>query len=267
MKKVLRQLQDFGLTHNEASVYLAALTLSSDSVQAIAKQAKINRVTAHGIIDALIERGYLKIEQSGKRRQIVAYSPVKLYDIVTRREDEVKNQVRMLETLVPELKKKHKQNKPNKTNLVYYEGEEGLKNWATDALETEGELLEWTKIESFTSRFSDYLKRFYFPEKFKRQIPTRFIFLDTPEARKYVQENYVDNKQAPPMKARFIPKEQFETPGFIAIYNNKFTIAVPKEMRAVSVEDELIADAQRRIWEFGWLHATDEVQNKSYPLD
>lgn len=45
-----------------------------------------------------------------------------------------------------------------------------MKNWASDALATEGELLEWAKIEEFAERFEDYLKDVYFPQKKKLQF-------------------------------------------------------------------------------------------------
>ena len=259
------QLEKFGLSENEARVYLACLELGPSSVQNIANKSKLNRVTAYGIIDSLIKNGFLREERIKNKRKIAAYSPTKLYDVVTRREVEVKKQIQLLDVLVPELKQKiGKENE--KTNIIYYEGEEGMKNFASDALEAKGELLEWTKIESFTEKFDKYLHSYYYPEKFKRQIPTRFIFLDTPKAHKYFQERYIDNPKSPPAKARFIPQDLFDTPGFMVIYNDRYSIALPQEMRAVTVVDAMIADAQRKIWDFGWLHAKDEMLNKAYPL-
>jgi sugar-specific transcriptional regulator TrmB len=259
-----QELRKFGLTANEVKVYLACLELAPESVQNISRKAKLNRVTVYGLIEGLTQKGFLREEQVKNKRKISAYSPVKLYDIVTHREDEVKRQVVQLETLVPELKKRAKAAQ-TKTNIIYYEGEEGLKNWASDALETKGELLEWAKIESFSKRFDKYLQTYYFLEKARRKIPTRFIFIDTREAREYVKVNYVDRPGAPPMKARFISRELFDTPGYMLVFNDRFSLALPKEMRAVTVIDPIIADAQKKIWEFGWAYAKNEVENKPYP--
>ena len=261
---LIKELQQFGLSKNEASIYLACLELGPESVQAIAKKAKLNRVSAYSIIEALVTKGFLREERVKGKRKIGAYSPTKLYDVVTRREEKLKRQIQQLDSLVPELKTLGA-NKKEETNMIYYEGEEGLENWASDALETKGELLEWTKIESFSKPFKNYLERHYYPTKFKRQIPTRFIFLDTPEAREYVKKRYM-NEKASPMKARFIDPKQFETPGFMVIFNDRVSVALPKELRAVTVVDSLIANTQRSIFEFGWLHAKDEMQNKPYPL-
>jgi hypothetical protein len=273
---IIEQLQQFGLSENEARVYSACLSLGGDSVQHIAQEAKLNRVTAYGIIEGLMQRGFLREEVNGnppspglrrtKKKKIAAYPPMKLYDVLSREFDQLKRREKQLDTLIPELKQLSPV-ETRKTNVIYYEGEEGLKNWASDALETKGELLEWTKIESFSDRFDTYLHSFYYPEKFKRQIPTRFIFLDTPHAHEYFDRRYVENKKAPPAKARFIPQDLFDTPGFMVIYNDRYSIALPSEMRAVTVVDQTIADAQRKMWEFAWAHASGEVGNKEYPFD
>lgn len=262
---IIEQLQQFGLSENEARVYGASLNLGPDSVQHIAQTAQLNRVTVYGIIEGLIQRGFLREEVNGNKKKIAPYPPMKLYDVISREFDQIKRKEKHLDELIPHLKQLNSV-QTTKTNVIYYEGEEGLKNWASDALETKGELLEWTKIESFSKPFDAYLHSFYYPEKFKRQIPTRFIFLDTPEAHEYFDRRYVQNKKAPPAKARFIPKDLFDTPGFMVIFNDRYSIALPKEMRAVTVIDQTIADAQRKMWEFGWEHASGEVGNKEYPL-
>lgn len=262
---LLNDLQEFGLTNNEAKVYLAALNLGPSSVQQIARHAKLNRVSVYTIVAELIKKGFVREQVVGNKRRLAAYPPMKLYDVLGREQDRLHRLEKRLDTLVPELKASQRAVNVH-TNIIYYEGEEGLKNWASDALETKGELLEWTKIESFSKPFDQYLQSYYFPEKIKRQIPTRFIFLDTPEARLYVEEKYLSNSKAPPMKARFISPEQFEAPGFSVIFNDRYSIALPAELRAVTVVDQLVADTQRKIWEFGWIHAKDEVSNKSYPV-
>lgn len=262
---LIQQLQKFDLTENEAKVYLACLELGPESVQNISQKAKLNRVTVYGLIEGLMKKGFLCEESIKNKRKVAAYSPVKLYDVVTGREERIRRQIQVLDTLVPQLKDLTGK-QTIKTNIIYYEGHEGLKNWASDALETKGELLEWTKIEEFGKRFEEYLTSYYFPEKCKKQIPTRFIFMDTLEAREYVRKRYM-NKVAPPMKARFVPKDKFKMPGFMIIFNNRLSVALPREMRAITVIDRLVADMQREIFEFCWLNAKDEIKNRSYPLD
>lgn len=262
--RLIKELEKFDLTTNEAKLYLACLELGPESVQKISQQAKLNRVTAYGLISGLIKKGFLHEELIKNKRKVAAYSPIKLYDIATSREEQIRRQTQMLESLVPQLKELAGK-KIVKTNIIYYEGHEGLKNWASDALETKGELLEWTKIEEFDKRFEEYLTAFYFPTKCQRQIPTRFIFMDTPEAKDYLKKRYL-KPGAPPMAARFVPKEKFKMPGFMTIFNDRMSVALPREMRAITVIDQLVADMQREIFEFGWQYATGEIKNGPYPL-
>ncbi|MDO8626018.1 MAG: helix-turn-helix domain-containing protein [Candidatus Magasanikbacteria bacterium] len=264
---IFKELEKFNLTLAEAKVYVACLELGPESVQKIAGRAKQKRVSAYGLIKSLIDKGFLHEEFVKNKRCFAAFPPFKLYDIVSKHGEQVKREERALEFLVPELKEISKNPKPVKTNVIYYEGVEGLRNWASAVLDTKTEVLEWTKIEAFAKPFEDYLENFYFPQKFAKQIPTRFIFMDTSEARKYVEMKYIKNPKASPMKARFIDPKEFSSFAFMAIFDNSFSIALPEENRAVTVVDPLIAESQRRIFEFGWLHAKDEIKNKPYPPD
>jgi len=261
-----KELQQFDLTDNEASIYMAALELGLESVQHIAQKAKLNRVTTYAVIESLIEKGLLYEDRTGTRKQIVAYSPMKLWDVVNERHKRLKKQSQKLEVLVPELKKRAASQK-EKTNIQYYDGFEGMKSYSTDVLSCKGEMLEWTKIENYTSVFSEYLDEVYFPLKKERQVPTRFIFIDTPEAHAYVKERYIDDPDSPPMKARFVDKDQFDSEGSIVIYDDKYSVNIPSELKAVVIQDTIIADTQRKMFEFAWIHAKNEIVNKSYPLD
>ena len=142
------QLEAFGLTKNEADVYVAALRVGSASIQDIAEEAKLNRVTVYGVAESLMHKGFLREERVKNKRRMAAYPPMKLYDLVGRHEESVKKERGLLDALVPELKRVMGHRSAD-TNMIYYEGEEGIKNWASDALETSGELLEWTRINHF----------------------------------------------------------------------------------------------------------------------
>lgn len=264
--KIIKELEEFELSTNEAKIYLASLKLGPSSVQKIAARATMNRVTAYGIAEALIKKGFLYEVLKSKRRQIAPYPPMKLYDVLSRRQEQLRRQEHHLEKLIPLLKSVDAEN-TTETKVKYYEGNEGMKNWASDSLTSKGEVLEWTtKIELFAERFNDYLDAYYFPMKTKLQIPSRFIFLDTPENRMFIKKRYFDPPDAPPVKVRFLDEKSLDNSGFVVIYNDCLSIAVLDQLRAVSVNDPLIANAQRKIFEFGWLNAKDELQNKEYPF-
>ncbi len=75
MSQLIKQLQEFDLSDSEARLYLACLELGPESVQNIAKLSKLNRVTAYGVIDSLIKKGFLHEVMEKNKRKIAAYSP------------------------------------------------------------------------------------------------------------------------------------------------------------------------------------------------
>ncbi|MBI2426716.1 MAG: hypothetical protein HYV34_02620 [Candidatus Kerfeldbacteria bacterium] len=259
-----QQLTKYGLTETEATVYVAALTVGPASAQEIAEKAEMHRVTTYGIIKDLLKKGFMREERIGKRRKFSAYPPMKLWDIVSQQQERLKKQMAELELLVPKLKSLTKEEKGT-TKVLYYEGYEGLTSYSTDVLHCKGEMLEWTRIENYASVFDRYLDEVYFPLKKKLQVPTRFLFIDTPDAHAYIKKRYIDDPDAAPMKARFVPREQFDCEGFIVIYDDKYSVNIPRELRAVVIQDPIIADTQRKMFEFAWMHAKNQVQNKEYP--
>lgn len=263
---ITKQLLQFGLSENEALVYTTCLSLGPASVQQIAQKANLNRVTVYGIVEHLTQKGFLHEAVEGNKRKIVAYSPTKLWDIIEERHKQLERQTALLRRLEPSLKAITKESQTG-TNISTYEGYEAMKSYTSDVLTCEDEILEWTRIENYTSRFTKYLNEIYFPRKKKLQIPTRFLFIDTPKARKFIQERYLDDPTSSPMKARFVDQATFDIEGFVVIYNNKYSINIPSKMRAIVIEDDVIADTQRKLFELAWQCARDEIQNRPYPLD
>ena len=76
--KLLRALEDLGLSDGEARVYLAALTLGSASVVALARSAGLKRTTVYSIIDSLRSKGLIVPEMKGLRKVFAPEHPEKL---------------------------------------------------------------------------------------------------------------------------------------------------------------------------------------------
>src|SRR3989338_6093767 len=79
---LLKELEKFNLSPNEAKVYVACLELGPEAVQTIAARAKLNRVSAYSVIESLIAKGFLREEIIKNKRKVSAYPPMKLYDII-----------------------------------------------------------------------------------------------------------------------------------------------------------------------------------------
>ena len=61
------QLEEFGLNTKEAKIYLASLQLGPSTVQDIAKQAGVHRVSTHDILQSLIDKNLIEQTSRGKK--------------------------------------------------------------------------------------------------------------------------------------------------------------------------------------------------------
>lgn len=162
---IQKTLTELGLTDTETRVYLSMLELGADSVQNIAKGAKISRTAAYEIIKALQAKGLASTFEKGKKTFFSAEDPDKLGDYFRNRVDRMKVQLGSLDRLLPELRVLKG---GESAKVRFYTGEEGVRALfrdvgtvkATEILEVanldvvynylnENLLLDLRKIEEF----------------------------------------------------------------------------------------------------------------------
>ena len=86
--KLLGILKEIGLSEDEANVYLSTLSLGITSVLKIARATNIKRTTIYGIIDALKEKGLMRVELKGLKQFYAAENPERLEVMLERLKDE-----------------------------------------------------------------------------------------------------------------------------------------------------------------------------------
>lgn len=118
-------LMKLGLSEKEAKVYLAALELGEDTVQNIARKAKINRATTYVILEKLMKLGLMSTHQDGKRTVFVAEDPHELVNIIDEEKRTLEQRQRELETSMDQLLAIYNARK-DKPSVRYFEGADGL---------------------------------------------------------------------------------------------------------------------------------------------
>ena len=66
--KLVKILENLGLSDNEARVYLASLSLGSTTIMKIAQTAEIKRTTVYSVIDSLKQKVPAKIEKTAREK-------------------------------------------------------------------------------------------------------------------------------------------------------------------------------------------------------
>ncbi|MFH0906345.1 MAG: helix-turn-helix domain-containing protein, partial [archaeon] len=152
-------LIEFGLTKNEAKIYLAALSLGSLRVNEISKKTNILRTTTYEVLNSLIKKGVANyIIKSGVRYYTVV-NPKELITILDRKKQKIKE-------ILPELLNIQKYVENPK--VEFYEGKEGLKTILDDIIKTRPKEL----LTIGSSKVLETLE-FYFPQWIKRRVKCR----------------------------------------------------------------------------------------------
>jgi len=241
----IKPLIDLGMKAQEARVYLAAIKLGQATVSAVANEAGIQRTFVYGLLEELQKQG---IVSSAEIRGKIHYSPISLDQFQKRQFAKFEK----FEAILPELKSLEK-TVGDRPKVRFFEGAEGIKTALYDSLDTlkaGDEIIAYANAEGFYENELEFSAR-YIKERIKRKIRSRAIAADTPETRKYSDE---DEKQL--RKTILVPADQFPFTNEIDIYGNKVAImSLQGELLAIIIESESVAKTQRAIFELAWLGA------------
>ncbi|MEK9159937.1 MAG: helix-turn-helix domain-containing protein [Patescibacteria group bacterium] len=243
------KLQEFGLSEEEAQVYLTVLELGGSFASTIASKAKIARVNCYYVLESLRKRGLVTANFKGKVKFFVAEPPQVLVN-------QMEEQYQSAKKLLPELL--------SVTNALAfkpiirsYEGIDGIKTIFEQTLEAKSEVLGYTNLEALGKLLPDYLPS-YTEKLVKRRIKTRLLSPSTEEARQFIKRFYPKKYPEELVEILFVNPKEFRFENQISIYDNSAAIMSlnPDELIGVHIESAVYARTQRAVFNLAWLGAT-----------
>ncbi len=234
-------LIDLGLTENEATVYLASLSLGPTTVLNIAKAAELRRTTVYSVVEALKRKGLMHIELHGLKQLFVAEHPDKLESILDTRKN-------ALARVLPQFTALYNL-KGKESTLRYYEGLESIKTIYDTILEPMRPN-DYYLVMGDMQKFFD-MDREYFEDFFKKRVKAiknaRLIVTDNEQAR-YMQKFAKQFNH----EIRVLPKGS-ELAVDVMIVPQKVTIfSLDEPLSAVSLENKSIIEMHRQLFEIMW---------------
>jgi hypothetical protein len=258
---MIPDLQDLGFTRNEANVYLAALKLGTCSIQQLAQATGLNRITVHSIAEKFEGLQLFARSYEGKRRRVAATAPERLDILLRQKEEDLKEQKLSLKSLLPSLDDLFLRTHRG-LQVSTFRGEKGYEQMCEDILTSKAETLEYANIDALNAVIGPYIASGYLPKKFERGLPTKFLYIDTPNARNYVRSRYLDDPHSSPMEAKFVPVEEFPMDSFFVIYDDKLAIFTPATMDGLIIRDKAVTAAMRPFFSFVWNRAGAALSNR-----
>ncbi len=237
-----KKLRALGFTKKEAALYLSALESDSAPASVIAENAGLNRVSAYGILEKMVEKGWIQSIRKAETKHYSALSPEILLE-------EYKDRLSNLEKSIP-LLKSLLQPHELRPNVRFFEGIEGLKKVYRETLTSSTEICNYANSRNIRDHWPNYDQE-YVLERTKKEIFLRGLAPADEYGKKVINE---DNQCF--REIRLLPSEHFQVENEIKIYDNTTMIAsFEPHPFGILIESAPVAETQRQIFEIAWKFA------------
>jgi len=234
-------LEELGLSHAEAKIYLTLLELGTSKTGQIILSAKLQSSTVYHVLQSLIEKGLVSYILNGKIKYYQAESPEVFLLFLEEKK------LKFVEVL-PVLKEKEKLGKTRQSARVY-EGIKGLKTAFNDILTSlkSGDEYYFFQVPKEKLFNKDVLLFFrsYHTKRAERGIKVKGLAVK--ESKNLVKKIFHNIKCT---RIRYV--DEF-IPHGIVIYRNKvIMLDWDKSPTAFVIESETIASSYKRFFEEKW---------------
>ena len=238
-----KNLENLGLTPNEAKIYRALLELKTASIWNISSSAGIHRRNTYDAIQRLMDRGFAFQVLAKKVLTYAPTHPDKLKELVEEKE-------RNLTSILPGLISKFE--KVSAPQAVYvYKGVCGLKNFINLILNEHKDIYgigskgTWfdKRIENFAKRAENQYKRL--------KIQSHIIFDEDLKKHKEVLEKIGGSHKFLPKK--YCGESSIDIFGdYVAIYSGVNMLGLDNDITIFILKDKTLAQDIMKWWQFMW---------------
>lgn len=242
-----QKLIALGLTENEARVYIAALELGRCTVTKIARYAGVSRTNGYNILDALGEKGMVRVSGKEPKEEYIAESPTSIVTYFEKQHAESEKQLQNARNLAPELAAVQKVS--DRPQVKFYEGKDGLKTVYEDTLTSTEPIRAFASVEDMHKGMEGYFPEYY-ERRAGKDISIRAILPNNPAGIERARHDKEEKRET-----ALVSQNQFGFHPEINVYDNKVMIASWREKLGIIIESAEVADAMKKIFELAWAEA------------
>ena len=246
-----QHLVQAGLTNEQARVYEALVERGPSLASDAARKAKVSRTLGYKVLGELIAMNLVqKHEESGKVTTFTAAHPLKLKEIVEKRQQEAKDALSALEGVMGAMSSAYNI-AGGKPGIEFFEGRDGIAAVLNDTLSAKEVIYTYADLKAIDDVYRD-LNEEYVEKRKRRGIQKRGVLADTPFTRKML-EGYDTSVT----DWRLIKYADAPSKTIIQMYDGKTSYIVMDRSEPVSmiVYDPHITAAERAIFDFVWNHS------------
>jgi len=244
-ENLAKALLKLNISEKESATYLALLENGSSTIQDIARQTGINRVTTYAAIDELKAKGLVAESRKGKRRLFVAENPESLRTLLAEKSEQLEKEKISLDNIILPALKAININQQNKPQIKFFEGADGIDKVYDDYILNSKSVIACGSYDSVLRSSSLEAEEEYINKMRERKILFRGILEDT----KINHEFDIFSKGV--MHNKFLPKDE-KVSADILVFGQTVALISYDKKSATLIEDESIAESIRMYLSFMW---------------
>ena len=251
-EQLISNLQDLGLSEKESRVYIANLMLGPSSVQRIADQAGIKRVTTYVILESLVSLGLVSQSVKGKKTFFIAEDPISLSRLIAKREEELKDQKSNFDSILPQLK--NLKNSPTDVPSVrFYDSAEGIKSIVKTfyrSLEAQGidTVYGFTNLDQLYAFFPEFRESSSNPTRVRSKVKSYMIYTSKEGA------IFGDTDKTTNRTSRYVPIDKYPLSGDVSILGPYLIMVsmVGSKPIGITIRSEELAKGMLALFQLAW---------------
>jgi HTH-type transcriptional regulator, sugar sensing transcriptional regulator len=230
--EIKKVLQDFGLTENEADIYLVLLKLGSATASEILEKTSVHRINLYDILERLQEKGFVSFVILGKRKAYEAINPEKFIEIEKEKQENLKK-------IMPELSSYQRLSKSPQEATIFKD-KKGIRNILD-------EIANSKEFDYFASGWGFYK---YFPEY--ADIWAGKIRRSKTKARCLMSNKFRSEKIIEQVEYKYLPNE-FIFPSTTVLWKDKvFIIMWSEEPMGILIRSRAVSISYKQFFEMLW---------------
>lgn len=240
------ELRLIGLDEREIQIYLNLLK-GEGTANHLAETTDIRRTTIYEIIERLKKKGLVTSFLKDKKTIFRAASPTTLLDQLEEKRDKIK---RIMPQLLAE-----QQKTTSKHTIEFFEGKNGIKSAANDMLNY-SEILVYGASTIADEIVGPYTANFA-QRRVERNVQMRAIIP------KDIPEHMLNKKVANVTKIRTMNIFEKHQIAYFIYGTNILIVTLPDHLSCVKIENPILAESQRKIFEKLWQISKKSSENQS----
>jgi predicted transcriptional regulator len=248
----IQDLSKIGLTEGEIKIYDALLELGETTRTRLAKKSGISPSKIYDVINRLVEKGIVSVVKKHGVLHFHAANPDRLMDFLEKKEDEIRNERMLVESLLPSLLARYGETKEKLDVEVFY-GWEGMKTVYWDiakSLKKGDDNYVFGASMGLDPKQADIFFSKYYKESEKKGYSTKIIFNENVRGNKERTGYYHTHKQH---SVRYLYQDTFTEFNFYK--DTVLFVMLLKKPIVIRVRNKEAANSFRKFIETIWKQA------------